>query len=235
MQTNDVEILLLKSGYFCWIVAIIPSPQLVVAPVESADPLNSWGSMHGHSATIFGSHPSAFWWDLDGTSETNTRNTFGMMLFLVESSEICENQFQPSKNCHKLQLLKPKGHHGGSTMVVPPMARILDWLMLLTHHLHDLGFYDWLKQSFFVPQRDFYMEMQPSQCQNAWSHFIVSCGYPTATTASTASMPAAPVHVDHPPWDPVKLSSRKAIPDIIEGHWMLDVEFLGLSFIQNIW
>lgn len=57
--------------------------------------------------------------------------------------------------------------------------------------------------------------------------FIVSCGYPTATTATTASMPAAPVHVDHLPWDPVKLSSRKAIPDIIEGHWMLDVEFWG--------
>jgi len=70
--------------------------------------------------------------------------------------------------------------------------------------------------------------------------FIVSCGYPTATTATTASMPAAPVHADHPPWDPVKLSSRKAIPDIIEGHWMLDVEFLGATsfwhiYVQKIW
>lgn len=59
--------------------------------------------------------------------------------------------------------------------------------------------------------------------------FSLYPGYPTtATTAWT--MPAAPVHVDHPPWDPVKLSSRKAIPDIMKviGCWMLS--FWGSVF-----
>ncbi len=211
----------LKSGDFYWVVAIIPGPLPVVAPVESADPLNSWGSMHGHSATIFGSHPSALfvgsWWNVRNWHQEYLWND---VLSLVESSEIPENKFQPSHTatiCNYLSrndTINLPRHWKVTTNGQDSWLAENFWLIIS----RILAF--WLAETILLFLKRFSHWMQPSQCQNGKAISLYP-GYPTATTAS---MPAAPVHVDHPPWDPVKLSSTKAIPDIMKviGCWILN-------------